>query len=169
MCNRDRLKEFCICWQKHFGVLFMVRSPTALLFSALAVHPGQSEEFFFQNVFIYLVASGLSCNMWDLLLWYTGSVVGACGLSCTRACGIFVPSPGIEPTFPCIARWILNHWTTRKVPGLLLKHSKPELHSDQWTLKKWSQSICYFCKAPPSYLDAQCFIFIIIFIYYPLN
>ena len=34
----------------------------------------------------------------------TGSIVGACGLSCTRACGIFVPRPGIEPTFPCIAR-----------------------------------------------------------------
>ena len=52
-------------------------------------------------------------------------------LSCTRACGIFVPRSGVEPTFPCITRWILNHWTTRKVPGLLLNHSKSKLHSDQ--------------------------------------
>ena len=26
------------------------------------------------------------------------------------------PRPGIKPTFPCIGRQILNHWTTREVP-----------------------------------------------------
>ena len=27
------------------------------------------------------------------------------------------PQPGIEPTVPCIAWQILNHWTTREVPS----------------------------------------------------
>ena len=34
------------------------------------------------------------------------------GLSCSVACGIFL----IQGTHvACIGRWILNHWTTRKV------------------------------------------------------
>ena len=32
------------------------------------------------------------------------------------ACGILVPSPGIEPTSPALEVWSLNHWTTREVP-----------------------------------------------------
>ena len=38
---------------------------------------------FFKNLFIYLVALGLSCGMWDLLqsgLWHAGSSVAACKL-----------------------------------------------------------------------------------------
>ena len=40
------------------------------------------------------------------------------------ACGILVPQPEIEPS-PHIARWILNHWTTREVPSLA---SSPDIY-----------------------------------------
>ena len=65
--------------------------------------------------------SGLSCGLRDLLLWCAGfSLVVAHGLSCPVACGILVPQPGIEPASPAlIGRWILNHWTTREVPGYM--------------------------------------------------
>ena len=81
----------------------MVHSPTPPSFSALVVHLGHREEFFFKMYLFTWLPQALvaACgSFW----WCTGSVVGACGLSCTRACGIFVPRPGIEPTFPCIAR-----------------------------------------------------------------
>ena len=32
------------------------------------------------------------------------------------AYGILVPRPGIEPVFPTVIAWSLNHWSTRKVP-----------------------------------------------------
>ena len=38
-------------------------------------------------------------------------------LSSSVACGIF-PDQGSN-SVPCIARWILNHWTTREAPGSL--------------------------------------------------
>ena len=31
-----------------------------------------------------------------------------------------LPGPGIEPVYPCIGRWILNHCATREVPGKLI-------------------------------------------------
>jgi len=33
---------------------------------------------------------------------HTGSVVAVCRLSCSTACGILVPQPGIEPTSPTL-------------------------------------------------------------------
>ena len=41
------------------------------------------------------------------------------GLGCSAACGIF-PDQGSNwcPLVPCIARWILNQWTTREAPML---------------------------------------------------
>ena len=51
------------------------------------------------------------------------SLVAAPGLSCRAAFGILVPRPGIEPIVPCFERWILNHWTTREVPGLVGSYS----------------------------------------------
>ena len=52
-------------------------------------------------------------------LWHIGSVFGAHRLGYFTACGILVPQPGIEPTVACIARQILNNWTTREVPYIL--------------------------------------------------
>ena len=85
---------------------------------------------------IYLAASGLSCGMQDLccvmcnlLLWHTvmtaSSVAAVSGLSCSRACGILVPWPGIELVSSALAdgsltteppgkSWVLSclHFTT---------------------------------------------------------
>ena len=64
-------------------------------------------------------------------------VVGACGLSrCLQLAGSepsglvilwhVVSSQTRDWTsVPCIARWILNHWTTREVPSLYLFHVLP--------------------------------------------
>ena len=51
----------------------------------------------FLEIFIYLVALGLSCHMWDLSLWRMESPVAALWLSCSTACEIFVPRPGVVP------------------------------------------------------------------------
>ena len=73
-------------------------------------------------VFIYsLAASGLRCSTWDLL-WRVGS--GACSLLSSRGAqaqllrGMWdLSSPTRDRTgILYIARRILNHWTTRKVP-----------------------------------------------------
>ena len=42
-----------------------------------------------------------SCGSWAQL-WLMGSVVTACRFSCSVACGILVPQPGIEPTSPAL-------------------------------------------------------------------
>ena len=62
--------------------------------------------------------------MQDLLLCLRGSLVVVHGpnttahrLGCPAARGILVPWPGIEPTFPCIAVRIANHWTIREAPS----------------------------------------------------
>ena len=59
-------------------------------------------------------------------MWLSGSVIVVWGLSCSEAGGILVPTK--DQTFiPCIARWILNHWTAREVPNfffLILKIKK---------------------------------------------
>ena len=44
------------------------------------------------------------------------SLVVVCGLSCPAGCEILVHQ-GLKAR-PYIRRWILNHWTTREVPGL---------------------------------------------------
>ena len=44
----------------------------------------------------YLAAVSLSCGMSDLSLWHTGYLVVAGGLSCSVACEILVPRPGIK-------------------------------------------------------------------------
>jgi len=43
-----------------------------------------------------------------------GSVVAACELSCATQVGFQFPKEGLNHV-PCIARWIINHWTTREV------------------------------------------------------
>ena len=41
------------------------------------------------------------------------------------ACGILAPQPGIEPAFPALEAWSLNHWTAREVSPyiVILDHS----------------------------------------------
>ena len=74
---------------------------------------------FLKYLFIPLIASGLSCrqggfSLHHLSVWpmdslsrcglqapeHSGPVVAAHGLSCSEACGILVPLPGIKPTSP---------------------------------------------------------------------
>ena len=72
--------------------------------------------------FAYLAAVGLTCGMWALGqvsqifcfgTWTPAVARGSssvmcglsscgCGLSCSMACGILVPQPGIEPSFPAL-------------------------------------------------------------------
>ena len=54
-------------------------------------------------VFIYLAVSNLRHGTGELSSWSTGSLVVACGAL----------------WHVCIARWVLNHWTTEEVPELL--------------------------------------------------
>lgn len=49
----------------------------------------------------------LRCLIWDLSSWPMGSPVVARGLSSAAMDGTDAP---------CIAKWILNLWTTRQVP-----------------------------------------------------
>ena len=51
---------------------------------------------------------------WAHELWHVGSLVVASGLSCPAACGILVPSRGIEPVSPALQGRFL---TTREVPA----------------------------------------------------
>ena len=41
------------------------------------------------------------------------------GLSCSVACGILVPQPGIKPVPPAVKAWSLNHWTAKEVPKII--------------------------------------------------
>ena len=69
---------------------------------------------------VCVAASGLSCIMQDPSLWCTDSLVMACRLSGSIACGILVPQPGIEPASPALQsrffgspqQWLL--WRTYK-------------------------------------------------------
>ena len=54
-----------------------------------------------------------SCRVFHCSEWAFPAAMH--GLSCSTACGILVPRPGIEQAFPCIARQILDQWTTREV------------------------------------------------------
>ena len=63
-----------------------------------------------------------SCGTWAHLVvapmvYNTGSIVMAQGLSCSVACGI-LPDKGLNP---CLLHWrrILYHWATRKAPLIL--------------------------------------------------
>ena len=71
-------------------------------------------------LFLYLAASGLSCGVWDPLLWDAGfSPVAAHRLSCSTACGILVPRPGIKPASHALE----GRFLTTGPPG---KSFKPE-------------------------------------------
>ena len=60
----------------------------------------------------YLFVPGLSCSMWDLVLW-----------------------PGIKPRPPTVGAWSLSCWTTREVPKIFKKFFKFSLSFDSHLLK----------------------------------
>ena len=53
------------------------------------------------------------------------------------ACGILVPSPGIEPGPPAVETWSPNHWTAREFPVILLIHCWI-----WWLIFCWGFCIC---------------------------
>ena len=74
-----------------------------------------------------MAESDLSCDLWDLLLQHTDSLAGVCGLqsswtlvvamhrlSCSVACGILVPQPGIKPSSPALKGGFLTTGPPRK-------------------------------------------------------
>ena len=72
--------------------------------------------YLFIYLFIYLLAAScLSCGTWTLCCAARVSLwLWRVGLVAPRHVG---SSPTTARTgVPCIARWILNHWTTREVP-----------------------------------------------------
>ena len=89
---------------------------------------------FVKYLFIYSAVLGLSCSMQDLCcsmldlccsmqdLWLqcTQSVVVGMGsvVAAQLLCGMWDPSTPTRDLIciPYTARWILNYWTTRKVP-----------------------------------------------------
>ena len=69
--------------------------------------------FSFFKVFIYLPVPGLSCGMWDLVPW-----------------------PGIKLGPPALGEWSISHWTTREVPGRLVRVSWKARRSNQSILRE---------------------------------
>ena len=80
--------------------------------------PQRKAKVFFQNVFlfIYLAVSGLSCDMCDLSLWCTGSVVAAVA---PGHVGVLAPRPGNELTSPALAVRFLTSGPPDKSPESL--------------------------------------------------
>ena len=83
-------------------------------------------SLFLKKICTHLDVLGLSCITEDMSLGYTdspvgtwdpeyaGSVVVVPGLAALWHVGSWFPSQGLTHV-PCIARQILNHWTTREV------------------------------------------------------
>ena len=77
----------------------------------------------------YLAALGLTCGMLDLSLWcvafscygtraleHMGLLVAVRRLSCSKACGILVPQPEIEPVSPALKGRFLTAGPPGKSP-----------------------------------------------------
>ena len=71
---------------------------------------------FFFLIFIYLAASGLTEAL-NLSSLHTDSLVVALGFSCSKACGISVPQPGIELASPALqGGFLTTGWPGRPRP-----------------------------------------------------
>ena len=83
-------------------------------------------SLFFYLIFIYLAVSGLWHSMWHLL----------CGrwLSRPAKCGILVPWPGIEPTFPALEGGFLTIGLPGKSPEFAFIGHKKRMFQEKWNL-----------------------------------
>ena len=70
---------------------------------------------------VLVAASGHFTVMQGFSSCGAGSVVVILRLSCSTACWDLCCLTGDRTCIPCIAKQILNHWTTKEVPTLLLK------------------------------------------------
>ena len=77
--------------------------------------------FWLHRIFVAACKFSLTVASRGLLLLLSmssklkGSVVVAHRLSCSKAYGILVPRPGIEPMFPALSVRSFNYWTNREV------------------------------------------------------
>ena len=80
-----------------------------------------STHLFIWLGWVLVVAQDLHCVMCNrsFIVARTLSSYGACA-SCSAACGILVPQPGIKLSSLELHDGFLNHWTTKEVPNLLL-------------------------------------------------
>ena len=83
-----------ISWCKPFPPVTSYRNLGQLSMSHFFV-------FFFFLIFLYLAASGLTEAL-NLSSLHTDSLVVALGFSCSKACGILVPQPGIKLASPAL-------------------------------------------------------------------
>ena len=83
-------------------------------------------SLFFYLIFIYLAVSGLGHSMRHLL----------CGrrLSRPAKCGILVPWPGIEPTFPALEGGFLTIGLPGKSPEFAFIGHKKRMFQEKWNL-----------------------------------
>ena len=88
--------------------------------------------------FSLLASLGLHCCVWG------DSLVVVHGLSYPVACRMWD-----QTHIPCIGRQILNHWTTREVPGIVDKDSVN-------TCEMWQKAVLPFYLGH-SVFDAGCF------------
>ena len=70
-----------------------------------------------KNCFLYSDASILGSFWWCVGSRARGTVVVVHGLSCSVACGVCWDRDW--NCLPCLARQILNHWTTKEVPAVM--------------------------------------------------
>ena len=75
-----------------------------------------SNIFFFKkkNIYIYLFG-WVGSQLWQggSALKHRDSIVAAPGFSCSKACEILIPQPGIEPMFPALQ----GRFLTTGLPG----------------------------------------------------
>ena len=87
-------------------------------------------------------------STWALQLWHAGSVVVVRELSCPAACGNLSSLTRGRTGVPCVARWILNHWTTREVPQCVIYN-----YSIVFRIAACEVPYVYFVPCPYSILE----------------
>lgn len=64
---------------------------------------------------------------------YSAVLGGSCGAqTLVTHVGFTAPRPGTETKVPCIAWWVLNHWTPRAIPERTFKKEPPGLCHLAW-------------------------------------
>ena len=83
--------------------------------------------------------SGLSCGTWDLhcvlwalTSWYTASLIAARTSPVARRTWDPSSLTKDRAQVPCIARWILSHWTTREIPKVFLLEALRDNPFPRW-------------------------------------
>ena len=84
------------------------------------------------GVALYLRSTGFSLQ-WLLLMWSTGSRVGASVVSMYWLSCSFDPLGSYQiRDQTCIGRWILYHWATREAPEFFIFFIKTDLRGATW-------------------------------------